>query len=310
MSPSCDSLSPTACNGESCCTSIAVPSGTFLRGRGTAPSSNDNYSDGSDYELPEHEAAVDGFALDKYEVTVGRFRAFIADYNRWHGGTPSSPQPGDGVHPTTAGTGWLADFSNSLPANYVTLLGSMASCGDSTWTNSAGDYEASAINCIGWAEAFAFCIWDGGRLPTEAEWEYAAAGATENRLFSWGQAEPNEENVNSWATTRAPSRAVGDKTPGYFGHQDLSGSMWEWVFDWYSSSFYGTSSAPAACSNCVNTTRPTSDPNCTACRVARGGAWDTTENNIRAARRGYFYPNGSRGGGIGFRCARRGPVSN
>jgi formylglycine-generating enzyme required for sulfatase activity len=143
-------------------------------------------------ELPEHQANVRPYYLDKYEVTVGRYRAFLASFDAWL--QAGHPLVDEGSFQRLAGTGWQAVWSQALPTS-----GSDAAYGlelhaqtdlDQTWSDAPGQAEYYPVYGMSWFLAEAFCIWDGGRLPTEAEWEFAAAGGNENRLFPWGQAMP------------------------------------------------------------------------------------------------------------------------
>lgn len=156
------------------------------------------------------------------------------------------------------------------------------------------------MNCVNWYQAFAFCIWDGGRLPTEAEWEYAAAGGVENRLYPWAERAVDLTRANYAESAHSERMTVGSYPlgTGAFGHQDLAGSLLEWVFDWYSSSFYEGAGNP--CLNCANaTTVSESDSK----RVVRGGAWNGPASALRSAYRYYMAP-GESAYHIGFRCAR------
>ena len=293
LGQSCNGMNGTECQGKSCCENILVPGGTFPMGRST--SGSDAYPSGSSSEIPEHNATVASFALDTYEVTVGRFRKFVQTYN----GTP--PPDGAAENPMKAGTGWQSGWNTNLPASQTALVAALK-CDSSyqTWTDAAGANEKYAINCVNWYEALAFCAWDGGRLPTEAEWEYASAGGDANRLYPWGSEDPsvNTALANSSYSENSPFINVGAHPlgAGRWGHEDLAGGMWEWAFDWFDSSWYG--GAGNACSNCANLTNASD-------RVLRGGSWGNASAYLRAAYRVNSYPT-FRNLFYGFRCARHG----
>ena len=271
---------------QNCCASALVPGGTFLMGDASvAP--------------PEHAVTVNPFDLDLYEVTVGRFRKFIEAYPTF------TIMPGMGAHPLIPGSGWNGSWTR--PASQAAFI-SNVKCDSTyqTWTDAAGANENKPINCVNWYEAFAFCFWDGGRMPTEAEWEFAAAGGDENRLYPWGSADPNANWVASFnclgdgnpACAATDILAVGAVPggAGRWGHQDLGGGMFEWALDWYDGAWY--TGGGSTCTNCANVTSGSS-------RVLRGGSWINDAADLRAAYRSYYDPS-VRYGNHGFRCARHG----
>ncbi len=288
-------VGPHACGVDgvsgTCSDELLVPGGTFVAGTPAGL--------GDDNEVPPHMATVASFYLDAYEVTVGRMRKYIAGYT----GIP--PEPGAGAHPLVPGSGWNADWNNYLPGSSSDFAFAIAECGG-TWTSKAGPSDARPITCVGWYEAFAFCAAEGKRLPTEAEWEFAAAGGAEQRPYPWGDQAPNPTlAVYACLFDGNPAcSAVGADLPvagslpggaGRWGHRDLAGSVWEWVLDFYAP----YTSAP--CDNCS----PTATDGL-AGRVFRGGGFDNDATFLRSASRLAFtagYPVNDRG----FRCARTAP---
>jgi formylglycine-generating enzyme required for sulfatase activity len=244
-------------------------------------------------EFPEHEVTVSTYELDKYEVTVGRFRAFVEGWDY------RPPPPGAGAHPRIAGSGWRSAWDKRLPQSRVVLENGL-NCPVATWPMGT---DVLPMNCVTWYEAFTFCVWDGGRLPTEAEWEYAAAGGDENRKYPWGQdtPDPDVHAVHDCAYGGTPRNCdkfdvrapVGSKPlgAGRWGHDDLAGSMFEWVLD-----AYDTYDTAIVCNDCANA----SD---VLIRLLRGGSWSTLDQYVRATYRYYSAPT-YRYSGVGFRCAR------
>jgi formylglycine-generating enzyme len=289
QAPSC--AGGLTCGSDSCCTTINVPGGTFIQGT----------ADGIDCPNsgPPHQATVSSFALDKYEVTVGRFRKFV---NAYVSNTASAPAVGAGVNPAIPGTGWQSGWNTSLPSTQSALI-NFVKCDATyqTWTDAAGANENTAINCVDWYEALAFCIWDGGRLPTESEWEYAAAGGADNRLYPWGSATPDCTYANFYTGTVycgpgdtkavAPvgSYAAGN---GKWGHADLAGNVWELTFDWHTAYSGSTSNNYA-------------DIIAGSSRVVRGGSSGPYVGAaaLRAEYRNWYPPDG-RVSDVGVRCAR------
>jgi formylglycine-generating enzyme required for sulfatase activity len=269
---------------------------------GRSTSGTDAFGGDSD-EQPEHVVEVATFGLDRYEVTVGRFRKFVAGYEAFR----ATLKDGMGAHPLIPGSGWQSAWTSELPTT-ASALTSALKCDSTyqTWTDSPGSNENKPQNCMTWYQAFAFCLWDGGRLPTEAEWEYAAAGGSENRLYPWGGQAPDKTLAShdclfsgTWSCEAADLPVVGS-TPlgkGRYGQMDLAGSLWEWNLDWYDASWYSQYSSPGSCKNCANVSPDASN------RVVRGGRFISSAANLRAAYRGSSAPDIDNIS-VGARCAR------
>jgi formylglycine-generating enzyme required for sulfatase activity len=268
---------------------------------------------------------VSGFRLDKYDVTVGRFRQFANAVLPPDGGTGWLPPAGSGKHTHLNGgqglansgsvgtyeTGWVtSDNSNIAPTN--AKLACNTSPGYATWTPVAGSQEDLPINCVNWYEAYAFCIWDGGFLPSEAEWEYAAAGGNQQREYPWGTTDPGQANQyvvsgcgypggSQGCTGVANIAPVGTATlgAGLWGQLDLAGELLEWNLDWLVSTYVDP------CTDCAYLTAPVGvpDPARDDYRVYRGGGFGGTLWESLPPYRDGVHPS-YRTFNAGFRCAR------
>jgi sulfatase modifying factor 1 len=275
--PSCIGL-PATCGGNAnCCASSVVTRGTFNRGNDAA-----------------YPATVADFRLDTYEITVGRFRAF------WNVYPKNMPVAGSGKNPNNASDpGWDVTWNtSSLPPSQDALTANIkCAAAYQTWT--ARD-DNLPMNCIDWFEAEAFCIWDGGRLPTEAEWNYAAAGGSAQSLYPWGSAAPDctYANFNNGARcVAAGTNRVGSESPkgdGLYGQADLAGNVSEWVQDWYVNPYL------SPCTNCASTAKIGDG---LAGRVVRGGDWLFPATSMTSLHRRATSP-AEHDADYGGRCAR------
>jgi formylglycine-generating enzyme len=302
---------------ESCCTSLPVAGGAYAR-------TYDFSADGSADASPDagagagtDPATVTDFRLDKYDVTVGRFRQFVSAVSSADGGVGWRPPPGTGKHahlngglglsdvgaPADAGVthepGWVATGDS----NVVPTDANLSSCGaNSTWTAAPGARENLPINCVTWWEAYAFCIWDGGFLPSESEWEYAAAGGSRQLPYPWGATDPGKANRYAIYDCDYPDGSgicasvsniapVGTATAGAgaWGQLDLAGNLGQWNLDWYAAYV-------SPCTDCARATKGSS-------RVLRGGAFGDAMSNLQPTYRTANDP-ALRNDFAGIRCAR------
>ena len=229
-------------------------------------------------EQPAHTVGLDAFWIDWTEVTNLQFVSFLNDRG----------------NQTEGGVTWL-DLEH--PELLIERVG-----GEYRPKSGYADHPVVEVS---WYGAVAYCEWSGARLPTEAEWEYAARGSG-SRAFPWGDTfdgtRLNYCDANcdrGWADGTVDdgygrTAPVGSFPAGasWCEAQDLAGNVWEWVADWYDSDYY--SRAPSE-----NPAGPTSGDS----RVVRGGSWSYSPIRVRSAFRDRYDPVWTNGY-IGFRCAR------
>ncbi len=224
-------------------------------------------------ELPRHRVVLDGFYLDRVEVSNALFERFV----RATGHRTTAEERGSGESWEEKDGKW----------SFVDLKGA-------TWRNprDRGQPEPQhPVVQVSWHDAAAYCQWAGKRLPTEAEWEKAARG-TDGRRYPWGQ-DWNPAWANGGMSVRA-TRPVGSYPAGAspYGALDMAGNLLEWTADWFGQDYYGKSPE-----------RNPTGPGSGLLRVLRGGSWGNHPLDLRTAYRGSNPPEFHHAI-AGFRCAR------
>jgi formylglycine-generating enzyme required for sulfatase activity len=287
---------------QDCCQSGAVEGDFYYR-------TYDDVGDVSDG------IEVSGFVLDSYEVTVGRMRSYAAYLA---GGGPL-PLPGTGKHShlneglgvealpgpkpvvTSYEAGWLASY-NALTTSGASASSAFANPTGCTTTYTATETSADnrPVNCVTWYDAYAFCIWDGGFLPTEGEWELAASGDGDQLDYPWGNtpAPGSTTAIFGCASESASCPApVGTAFLGATatGQWDMMGNVAEWTLDDYEPTYADTDD----CVDCAELSSGSST------KVDRGGAFSDTLSTeyLYPQGRGNFSPS-AHNALAGFRCAR------
>jgi sulfatase modifying factor 1 len=265
----------------SCCESKEVSGNTFVRYDGNS-------------------AVVSDFRLDKFEVTVGRFRAFVDHYPN------DLPAPNSGKNPHDGqDTGWDPSWNQQLLSSAAELRKALAcSLPVSSWDDAPAENENRPINCVTWFEAEAFCIWDGGRLPSDLEWEYAARGGDRERRAPWSDVPVN--SAHGFANCRSNDGAQGivqiwpvGSSPagdGLWGQSDLAGNLWEYTVD-----YFGPALDCTDCARHVPIT-PATPAGQDLRHVSRGGSY-AFDFGDGLWLRDFYYPTGPRDPHLGFRCA-------
>jgi sulfatase modifying factor 1 len=223
-----------------------------------------------DYLLPEapaHLVSVSSFYMDKFEVTNEEFKKFLDKNPFWQ--------------------------KNNIPdslhnGNYL-----------KTWTgnNYPPGQEKLPVNFISWYAAMAYAKWTGKRLPTEAEWEYAARAGQNNKDYPWGSDKIDSTFAN-YGNHVKQLTTVGSYKPNAYGIYDQAGNVWEYCIDEWDDNYYNKS--------------PKNNPVCgqnldgdfmvvKSRRVIRGGSYEGGAINLRVSFRD-SHPTTGAGGHVGFRC--------
>jgi formylglycine-generating enzyme len=267
---------------------VWIPGGEFTMGSAFELARTD--------EKPPHRVRVDGFWMDATEVTNAQFRQFV-DATGYVTTAEQPPKleeimaqlpPGSPPPPREL----------LVPGSLVFTLPSKGEVGGWQWTPGANwrqpegpgstlaDKDAHPVVHVSWFDATAYCRWAGKRLPTEAEWEYAARGGLEDQPYVWGADPPNAgaPRANTWQgtfpfvntgadgyLTTGPVRTFA---PNGYGLYDMAGNAWEWVQDWYRPDTYAhrarqaVTSTPQGPDSSYDPQEPTVPK-----RVHRGGSY-------------------------------------
>lgn len=222
-------------------------------------------------EVPRHRVKLHSFYIDKFEVTNDEFRRFILAHPRWQK---------DKISPELHNGKYLADWvGNNYPAG-------------------RGDFP---VIYVSWYAAVAYCQSQNLRLPTEAEWEYAARGGLNGKAFPWGDQLPDTTLANYSKSGFGHAVKVGSYPQNGYGLYDIAGNVWEYLADEWGSypQTAETQVDPVAGGDLFVTD---SFLKVTSRRVIRGGSWGGSAINLRVAYRDSHPPTGA-GDHVGFRCA-------
>jgi formylglycine-generating enzyme len=297
---------------------VWVPGGVFWMG---------GASDAMPDALPAHLVEVDGFWMDRTPVTNAQFERFVktTGYVTVAERTPSpSDYPGVPPDKLVAGSAVFTPTGHPVPLNDPLRWWTYAR--GASWRAPSGrgssirDRADHPVVHVAYEDAVAYARWAGGRLPTEAEFEFAARGGLDRNLYAWGNdlRPSGKPAANTWQGTfpvrddardgyagTSPVRAF---PPNGFGLYDMGGNVWQWCADWYRPDTYATRSAtagPIANPRGPESSHDPQEPGA-ATRVVRGGSYLCTEQYCAR------YLVGSRGksevssgaSNLGFRLVR------
>ena len=246
-------------------TMVLIPAGEFQMG------SDDD--DAYDDEQPVHTVYVDAFFIDTHEVTNAQYWEFLDANPNWQ-----KHRIDDKFHNGKYLFHWDGNDYPRGKSNHP-------------------------VTYVSWYAAMAYAQWAGKRLPTEAEWEYAARGGLNGKKYPWGDTiTPGDANYD-WRHV-GDTTAIGQYAPNGYGLYDTAGNVWEWTLDAYNEAFYAHSPRENPLAGKMTLREVlTNYSNVTTERVLRGGGWSNPAWFLRVADRDLLTP-ANPGWANGFRCAR------
>ncbi|PSL47579.1 formylglycine-generating enzyme required for sulfatase activity [Chitinophaga niastensis] len=307
---------------------VLIPGGSFSMGADDETGMADEY--------PKHNVQVDSFWMDEHEVTNQEFANFVAatgyvttaekpvsKEELMASMPPGSPEPDSSAMAAmmVAGAMVFSPPDHAVPFNDVSQWWRFVP--GASWKHPDGPDSAVANNGnkpvtqVSWLDAQAYAAWAGKRLPTEAEWEYAARGGLSGKLYPWGDEPLNsgKPKANTW-NGNFPYHNT--KTDGFYGTApvksyspngyqlyDMSGNVWEWCADWYDANYYMEGEKGVR-----NPAGPEKgfDPEDAgaAKKVIRGGSYMCSDEYCRGYRVSARMKTTPESGlsNLGFRCAR------
>lgn len=296
---------------------VWVPGGTFSMG------GDDEFA--TPAEQPVHRVQVDGFFMDIHTVTNARFAEFVKatgyvtvaervpDVDEILQQLPPGTPPPD-PELLAAGSLVFAPTDRAVDLNDWSQWWRWTPGAD--WRHPDGPRssiqgkENLPVVHVAWEDAVAFATWAGRRLPTEAEWEYAARGGDRRTLYAWGDDTPNEQHSHAhvyegtFPTHDAAPKPVGSYRPTAFGLYDMAGNVWQWTQDWYRADTYAADHTRGVAMNPAGPPRGL-DPKSEGIpsRVVRGGSFLCSDTYCRGYRVSARSPGAPDSGAshIGFR---------
>jgi formylglycine-generating enzyme required for sulfatase activity len=305
---------------------VSIPAGAYMMG------ADDNQAAAD--EFPKHKVSVDAFLIDEHEVTNAEFAAFV---NATHYVTTAEQKPNweelkKQLPPNTPKPQDDKLVASSLvftPPKQEVDLNNYAQWW--SWVQGANWRHPDGPNStikgkdnlpvvqVSWDDAMAYAKWTGKRLPTEAEWEWAARGGLLNNVYSWGNEnldlgkpkantwEGNFPNLNTKRDGYYGVAPVKSYAPNGYGLYDMAGNVWEWCSDWYRNDYYKTTNKTGGVKNPKgpNTSYDPEEPY-TPKKSLRGGSFMCNKSyctGYRVSRRMKSSAD-SGSSNTGFRCVK------
>ncbi|CAL1520085.1 formylglycine-generating enzyme family protein [Chitinophaga sp. MM2321] len=303
---------------------VLIPGGTFSMGADDSTGIADEY--------PKHSVQVDSFWMDEHEVTNQEFAAFVAatgyvttaekpitKEELMASMPPGSPEPDSSM--MAAGALIFTPPDHAVPFNDVSQWWSFEPGANWKHPNGVGkdvpNNDRLPVTQVSWLDAQAYAKWAGKRLPTEAEWEYAARGGLSGQLYPWGNEAltSGKPKANTWNgnfpyhNTETDgfygTAPVKSYSPNSYQLYDMSGNVWEWCADWYDANYYAQGENgvvnPAGPAKGFDPEDPSADK-----RVIRGGSYMCSDEYCRGYRVSARMKTTPESGlaNLGFRCAR------